>query len=181
MQWRDDLNTSMDVFDRLVRPVLPRFVTGEIVRVEGSPEKIAELLDKRAGIDVLIDKGDFFCGLGSRIQIDSGVWNTFTIRCDRESGHLTELEKLRKAIENDAIRPNLTMQAYVEDGVLQSIAMARTKDIVEFIDNHDCPVRRSRDDKGWALFKVVYWRLMKEAGYRIKALDFRALNADKTA
>ena len=169
------MSASMDVFKRLIQPVLEGVLRGDYIPVEGSPEEIAQLLDKRIGIDAMIDRGNTIYGLGSRIQIDSGVWNTFTIRCDRESGHITELEKLRKAIKCDSMRPQITMQAYVENDELKTLALARTADIIRYMDDHDgdCPERFSRDKKGWAKFKVVYWDKMKAAGYGVKVLDFR--------
>ena len=173
MAWKDDLGKSMDVFRRLIKPVLENVMGGDYIPIEGSPEEIAQMLDKRIGIDAMIDRGNTVYGLGSRIQIDSGVWNTFTIRCDRQSGHITELEKLRKAIRCDSMRPQITMQAYVENDELKSLALARTADIIRYIDTHDCPERRSFDGKGWALFKVVHWDKMKEAGFGIKVLDYR--------
>lgn len=173
MAWKDDLGKSMDVFNRLIKPVLLDITGGEYIPVEGSPEEIAQLLDKRIGIDAMIDRGNTIYGLGSLIQIDSGVWNTFTIRCDRESGHITELEKLRKAIKCDSMRPQITLQAYVENDILKSLGLARTVDIIEFIDTHDCPERRSFDGKGWAQFKVIHWDKMKAAGYSVKVLDYR--------
>lgn len=173
MAWKADLGKSMDVFNRLIKPVLQDVMGGEYIPVEGSPEEIAQLLDKRIGIDAMIDRGNTIYGLGSRIQIDSGVWNTFTIRCDRQSGHITELEKLRKAIKNDSMRPQITMQAYVENDTLKTLAYARTADIIKYIDTHDCPERKSFDGKGWALFKVVQWDKMKAAGFSVKVLDYR--------
>lgn len=176
MAWTNDLAKSIGNFERYILPVLPKLVRGKYIRVEGTLEEIAEMLDKRVGIDAMIDQGDLVYGLGSRIQIDSGVWNTFTIRMERESGNQTELEKLRKAILNDSMRPHLTLHAYIENGKLQSVAVARTRDIIEYIDTHDCPVRRSwdADTQKWAQFAFVYWRDMIEAGYRVVALDYRS-------
>lgn len=173
MAWKDDLGKSMDVFERLIKPVLQDVMGGDYIPVEGSPEEIAQMLDKRIGIDAMIDRGNTIYGIGSRIQIDTGVWNTFTIRCDRESGHITELEKLRKAIRCDSMRPQITMQAYIEHDALKSLAIARTVDIIRYIDTHDCPERRSFDSKGWARFKVVHWDRMKAAGFSVKVLDYR--------
>lgn len=173
MAWKDDLSVSMDAFRRLVKPVLEEIMKGEYIPVEGSPEEIAQLLDKRIGIDAMVDKGDTIYGLGSRIQIDSGVWNTFTIRCDRESGHITELEKLRNAIKRDAMRPQVTLQAYIENDTLQSLALAMTKDIIKYIDTHDVQERRSFDGNGWAKFKVVKWDEMIKDGYAVKVIDRR--------
>lgn len=175
MAWFDDLEKSMDNFDTLIRPILPQLINGEFIRVEGSPEEIAQTLDKNIGIDAMIKTGDIYYGLGSRIQENSGVWNSFTIRCERESGHITELEKLRKAIARDAMRPHLTMQAYITHNELKSIAVARTKDIIEYIDTHTCKTNCSWDSEtgSYARFVVVWWDDMKNAQYPIKILDFR--------
>ena len=174
MAWRDDLGASMDVFNRLIKPVLEIVMHGDYIPVEGSPEEIAQLLDRRIGIDAMVDQGDIIYGLGSRIQIDSGVWNTFTVRCDRESGHITELEKLRKAIRSDSMRPQGTLQAYVENDELKSLGLARTADIIKYIDTHACPERRSYDGIRWAKFKVVHWDKLKAAGFEVCVLDGRS-------
>jgi hypothetical protein len=174
MAWSDDLMKSKDVFERIIKPVLPKLISGDCIPVEGSPEEMAKLLDKRIGIDAMIDKGDIIFGLGSRIQIDSGVWDTFTIRCDRESGHITEYEKLKNAIKNDALRPHFTMHAYVVKDELKSIAIAKTADIMHYIEHHpaDCPRRHSFDGERWAEFIVVYWKKLKDAGYPVKSRKF---------
>ena len=174
MGWNEDLRKSMNVFDKIIRPVLPQLVTGEYIQVEGRDEEIAKILDENVGIDVMVNKGDSIFGLGSRIQIDSGVWNTFTIRCGRQSGHITELEKLRNAIKNDSMRPQLTMQAYVVNGELKSIAIAKTRDIIDYLDKHqdECPTRKSFDGKGYADFKVIHWDKMKEAEYKVNIIDY---------
>ena len=172
MAWKNDLKKSMDVFVTLIKPVLERVMKGAYISIEGSPDEIAQILDKRIGIDAMIDKGSTVYGLASRIQIDSGVWNTFTIRCERETGHITELEKLRKAIKNDSMRPQITMQAYVENGELKSIGLARTADIIRYIDTHECTERKSSDGR-WARFKYVKWDDMLKEGYNIKVIDYR--------
>lgn len=172
--WKDDLSASMDVFNRLVWPCLKEMCHGgDYIPVEGSPDEIAQILDKQIGIDGMLKKGSGFYGVGSRIQIDSGVWNTFTIRCERESGHITELEKLRRAINNDSLRPQLTLQAYVERDALKSLAVAKTVDIVRYIDAQKCDERMSHDKKGFARFVVVPWDKFKQAGYGIIMRDFR--------
>ena len=179
MAWIDDLSESMDVFNRLVKPVLPKLITGKYISVEGTPEEIAHFLDEHIGIDAMVDKETCVFGLGSRIQIDSGVWNTFTIRCERESGHITELEKLRNAIKYDSMRPQFSLHAYVVKDELKSIAIARTKDIIEYLDTHDnekdCPTRKTFDKKThkWQKFRAISWKKMKEAHYQVIAKDFR--------
>lgn len=173
MAWREDLCKSTDAFDRLILPVLPMLVRGKYIRVEGTPEEIAQYLDQNIGIDAMLDCGNVTYGLGSRIQFDSGVWNTFTIRCSRESGHITELEKLRKAIQYDSMRPHMTLQAYVENNKLQTIGVAWTKDIIEYIDAHDCPIRTSFDGSKRAQFVFVKWDEMKDAGYVVRTFDNR--------
>jgi hypothetical protein len=167
MAWDDDLELSMEMFDRLIRPVLPRLIRGECVRVEGRGEEIAQMLDKQIGIDALIVREDVTFALASRVQIDTGVWDTFTIRCERQSGHITELEKLKNAIKSEAMRPHLTMQAYVTNGELQSVAMSRTIDIIDYIEKNKCTERTTWDKYGWQKFKVVPWRRMYEQGYPI--------------
>lgn len=172
MAWQNDLGKSMDAFKRLIQPELEDVMKGRYIPVEGRPEEIAELLDMRMGIDAMVESKDVFYGLASRIQIDSGVWNTFTIRSRRESGNTTELEKLRRAIKHDTLRPQITVQAYVENDKLKTMGLARTKDIVEYIDTHDCDGRTSNDGRK-VQFKIVPWDKMREAGYKVIVIDHR--------
>ncbi len=168
--WGNDLHKSMDMFDEHIIPFLHKLVGkyDEFVRVEGTDEEIAKRLDTQAGIDGLIKKNDMHYGLGSRIQVDSGVWPTFTIRCDRESGHITEFEKLIAAVKNDAVRPHFTMQAYIVNNELQAIAMIRTVDLVDYMKYYQYEIKEktSYDKNGWARFKVIRWDDLFRHGYR---------------
>lgn len=168
--WSEDLSKSIEIFDQLIHPVLsvllPKIGEFKYIRVEGSPEEIAQKLDQNIGIDALLETENITYALGNRIQINSGVWNSFTIRTERESGHITELEKLQNAVKKDAMRPNLTLQAYVIDNQLKSAAIAMTRHIIDFINKYDCPVKKTFDGK-WVSFKVVDWDRMQKKGYPV--------------
>lgn len=173
MAWDNDLEKSMSHFDKYVRPVLPSLLRGEYISVEGRVEEIAKLLDQQVGIDLMLKHKDLFYGIGSRIQFGDKAWNTFTIRCERESGHRTEYEKLKAAISSGAMRPSYTIHAYVNNDKLISLGCAKTKDIVEWIDANPKITRKSQDEKGWANFYVASWYSMRQQGYPVKIFDGR--------
>jgi hypothetical protein len=163
----------MSAFDKYVLPILPKLIPGEITRVEGTDEEIAKILDKNIGIDLMLNNNEIYYGIASRIQINSRVWNTFTIRCWRDSGNKTELDKLREAIKNDAMRPHFTMQAYVVNDKLQTIAITKTKNIIDFIDKYPelCIKNDSFDGRRYAKFIAVKWGDMQKKGYEVRGIN----------
>lgn len=169
--WNEDLKKSMSAFDTYLLPVLPELLRGEYIRIEGREEEIAKMLDQQAGVDLMLKHREIFYGIGSRIQINSGVWDTFTIRCERESGHRTEYEKLKDAIANGGMRPTFTVHAYVVNGKLIRLGCAKTQDIIDWIEKNPKVIKRSKDDKGWAKFYVADWYRMREQNYTVKIYD----------
>lgn len=165
----NDLNQSSKTFIDLVEPELVATGGGHFVAVEGvSVDEMAKLLDTLAGIDFWnIHAGVGIRGLATRIQRGRS-WRTFTIRNQRISGARTEYEKRKHAIENGMLYPELTLQAYVDNGKLLSYALAKTTDIMKMIDTGKAQIKHTGPAQyGQASFFVVKWDDMKKAGYDI--------------
>lgn len=171
----EDMGESNDRVMR-AKPIILDLLKGDdLLPVECEDNKVLQMLDRTCGIDYyhVFEKYGFAWGIGSRVQpIDPGTkpWNTFTVRLDRESGAMTEYQKRKRAIERGGTYPYLTLQLYVsslDDGVL-SLGIARTQDIIEFIDRGLAFKQHTRCDKiGQASFYVVRWEAMVGYGYKV--------------
>lgn len=177
--WRivmSDMRTSMNRLDK-AKPILLRLLNGSgIMPVEGDDNEVCRLLDLTCGTDYLLtyEQTGTVYGIASRIQTynpDYGSpYNSFTVRNARESGAPTEYEKRLRAISSGAIYPALTMQAYVnaQTGEIDSLAVARTKDVMEFVHRGLAQERRTGAGMiGQASFYVIYWREFERWGYRM--------------
>lgn len=161
---------------------------GEIISLEQAQKSnLARLLDIYAGFDALqIRQDGMLRGIASRIQTLDRTpttcrrlfpYNTFTVRAARESGTKTELDKRRDAIQSDGcLYPHLTVQAYLEsfDGDWMSIAVIKTADLIEIIDNppseRHC-FERKVSKNGSAIFKTVPWAMVDATQIRIAVND----------
>lgn len=165
----NDLKNSSKTFIELVEPELSNVIGGYFVAVEGvTVDDMAQLLDTLAGIDFWNIRSEAgIRGVATRIQRGKS-WRTFTIRHKRMSGARTEYEKRKQAIEEGMLYPELTIQAYVDNGQLLSYAVAKTVDILEMIDMGRAKIKHTGPEQyGQASFYVVKWDDMKEAGYDI--------------
>ena len=127
--------------------------------IEGVDNNIARELDMTAGIDVIGHHHAGLIGLALRIQYDT-FYETFTIRCRRESGAKTEYKKRLEAFQWGALVPTLTVQAYVNraTGKLFGGAVARTEDLLACIKRKKCHLQATGNDQiGRASFYVVNW------------------------
>jgi hypothetical protein len=172
-----DLQESSERFIKLIQPELKELLKGDFTVVEGvTIEEMSKLLDTLAGIDVWhIDKIRGIRGIASRIQPSGYNWHTFTIRHERQSGATTEYEKRKHAIQKEYLYPYLTVQAYTTKlgDKLIAYAIARTKDIIEMIDNGWCKKNKTgKNQIGQASFFVINWDDMKDKGYKIIAKEY---------
>lgn len=161
-----------------------------MVKVESVTDSyFAKLLDQESGIDAWQVHVCGIRGLSSRVQAEPPLcrpaeypYNTFTIRMSRDSGVETEYVKRKRAIESGEkwLYPYLHCQAYVDKkkaGKLLSVALAKMKDIIEFIDKRHCQFNKADN----ATFAVIHWedywidrgrgkekKNMKDLGYKIK-------------
>lgn len=161
--WLVDLNASARKFVDVVWPKIqsPWFDGGEIAPVEAvSEEDFADQLDQLAGIDYWVVKSDEgMRGIASRVQ-DFRDMSTFTVRYERESGVDTEYQKRKQALENDYLRPYWTIQAYVWNGKLDNAAIARTDDLIRYINRGELGSHYGTNGtraRGAAKFYHVHW------------------------
>lgn len=164
-------NEANDNFEKLIKPELINIFKNKIeitsLEVLSNDNEIAKMFDVYCGIDAVYKDFHGIRGIASRIQ-KGKAWDTFTIRHERESGAKTEYEKRKYAIENNYFYPYLTLQAYVNDGKLLSMALAKTTDIFDMIEKGFSEKQRTGNGQiGQATFYVVRWLDMVEQGYKI--------------
>jgi hypothetical protein len=166
----DDFTWSTDFFYNHIWPYIEPYIDGYIVKIENNnPTHVEKTLDVLAGIDCWHVKDDFIVrGVASRVQITKTAYNSFTIRMARDNGKMTEYEKRKYAIEHSSsgcVYPYITIQSYIasRSGPLLSCAVARTQDIIKFIDNGLHYTKRTSN----ATFAVCEWDKMIEYGFDV--------------
>lgn len=134
----DDAGNSFNAFVDLVAPVIEKWTGGEVANIEDVTDKgVANKLDTVAGVDAWDIKTDTgIRGVASRCQ-PIGPFDTFTVRYKRSSGAETEFQKRKRQINNNYLYPHWTVQAYYDDNDwrLESAAMAKTQEIIKFIEH----------------------------------------------
>lgn len=170
--FREDLKNSVIVMKQ-IEPIICRLLKCDNLKtVEGVDNEVCKILDLSCGIDYLEirDKTGQPRGIANRVQwVTGNPYNTFTIRKSRESGATTEFEKRKTSIKDGGLYPHLTMHTYVESGTnkLLSLGIARTTDIMNYIDNYSPKERMSVDEKGKAWFYCCSWDDMLDKGYYV--------------
>ena len=181
-----DMRWSSDVVEKAEPIIASLLKDGELLKVEGSDNEVLKMLDLTCGIDYYrkTNFNDLVWGIGSRVQVvydGDKAWNTFTMRKSRDSGAPTEFEKRKYAIEHGGEYPYLMMHVYVEKstGEVMSLAIARTSDVIDAIENNIGYQRKTGSDQiGQACFFVVPWSDMLEAGYKVSIYDREAVRHD---
>lgn len=171
-------NSMRESMERVkaAEPVILKLLGGDrIMCVEGSDDEVLRMLDLTCGIDYfhVYDGRGLVRGVASRFQTVSGGrgYDTFTVRKERESGAATEYGKRKLAIAHGGEYPYLTMQAYVDSasGEVVSMGVARTVDIMAFIDAGMATVRRTGSAQvGQATFWVVPWAALSGWGCDVR-------------
>lgn len=179
-----DLSWSTKACVDLVWPAIGDTLEGRIVPVEAvAADRFAHDLDVLAGIDFYERdlKGQAMRGLACRVQqITNGQksYDTFTLRCQRDSGAPTELEKRLWAYERLAegwMLPGLAMQAYVlmPEYILVCVGVCPYQSLLEYIltgeKGRDWFEKTNRADVAGDTnrFVVVPWTGMKAKGLKI--------------
>lgn len=170
-----DMRFSLEQVER-AKPIIAKLLGGgEIKAVEGDDNEICLMLDRTCGTDYfqVYEQTGIVWGVGSRFQsIRSGAkpYNSFTIRRSRKSGAMTEFDKRRYAIKKNGVYPYLTMQGYYDENTrdILSLAIARTVDIWECIENNNCIVRQTGYWQiGQSTFYVIDWTMFEKLGYKL--------------
>lgn len=181
------LSDSSRDFVNLVWPAIKHLLGGgDIEAVEAvTTDRTTERLDWLAGIDAwhyLADDGGMR-GIASRVQwLDprfaaSWPWRTFTIRRSLASGRPTEWHKRLEAVmdqDRGLLYPHLTIQAYLRAkvvGPVDSVGVVRTEDLVRYVDDNRCRIRKTRSGE---TFFVIGWDELRCRGVRIAEYDAKA-------
>ena len=165
--YKSDLQQSVEFFNSKIWTKISDYLGGgRIIAAETCSCELCQLMDRNSGIDYLQYLPD--CGtrlLASRVQWDGINWQSFTIRCSRESGALTEYAKRKRDIKNGYIYPQYTIQGFVKypDEVL-SVAAIKTIDLFDFVEKASYIERRTT---GNASFLCVWWSNLEDAGYEL--------------
>lgn len=167
-RFETSLKKSMDAYRKYVRPVIGRFIAGELIVIEGkTDDEIAQMFDTCASIDIVRKDERGLAGVASRIQFGHN-WRTFTIRLQRDSGARTEYDKLAYAYDNHLLCPKFTYQAYIENGVLTGLAVTETANLLDYIAKCNPKVRHTGSSQiGQASFYVCPWDDMRSKGYKV--------------
>jgi hypothetical protein len=172
------LSKSAKDFIQIVYPQIQNwFKKGKLVEVQAvTNSEMSILLDQLAGIDAwYIETNKGIRGLASRVQYE-GNYQTFTVRKERETGARTEFEKLKYAINNNCVYPYWFCQAYLKYGQIQSVALCKTVDLINYIEQGKewkDYVILTASKFGRSTFFAVSWQKFAEKGYFIKTIPER--------
>jgi len=166
-----DVQTAMKdsqyYFRTLVMPEFLKAFGGKMETVEGLPHSLTQKLDIAAGIDAVYEPpGCGPYGLALRIQYGKN-YESFTVRCQRESGAKTEFTKRQESFQKGGLAPTLTLQAYIdrERSRLLAGAVARTVDILQCIELGHCDKHvTGASEIGRAAFYSVSWNTLDKLG-----------------
>lgn len=177
-EFKSDLKWSARLFRSQVWPILEQSFAptqSRLIQMEDCDDsELVKTFDVLAGIDAWHVCHIGMRGIASRIQeCNTGrTYDTFTIRKSRDSGAETEYKKRLNAVYSKSgwLYPFLTVQAYVKTktGPVLSIGMARTSDIIGFIEKGYASTRRTTNAEFW----VCGWGDMIDRGYDVKSRDY---------
>jgi len=136
-----DMTRSQSAFVELVWPYIGSHIGGgRVISMENSQDnELRTLFDVTSGIDAwqIATNGGMY-GIASRVQPYGNDWSTFTVRHSRDSGAVTEWEKLRSAVysKDSRVYPKWFIQAYTskDHSTLLSCAAVKTTELVCHID-----------------------------------------------
>lgn len=169
-----DMRRSM-TYVNIAKPIISKLLGGGcVLPVEGSDNEVCKMLDATCGTDYfqVYDSLGLVYGVASRVQYTKN-YRSFTIRNARAGGAMTEFEKRKLAIARGGVYPKLTMQMYVDGETISGIGIAKTADLISFVEAGLARERKTGVDQvGQATFYVAFWDEMIRAG--IKVLEYKA-------
>lgn len=166
----NDMGRSLGYVKEKIRDVVKELLPDwQLKAIEGENNEICRMLDMSCGIDYLFysqTKSQIY-GVASRVQYGQN-YRTFTVRKSRESGVITEYEKIKLAMYHKSIFPYCHIQAYITNERVTGLAIVKTVDLIHFIDCNLAEVKRTNADKiGQAEFYVCQWDKIKSCGYKV--------------
>ena len=179
--FKTDAAKSRSDFRRFIEPALHRLGFRDVVSVEKHNSALEKLLD-RASVDAVATYCDRLFAFASRvIQVKpyGGNYDGFSLRNKRVSGMETELQKLQRAIKQELIRPQIHVQAFVdEDEQVATVAFAHTRPLVEFIMSHNVKTITANDGTE---FKFARWKDLENVGITVKFYTFPTTETKKAS
>ena len=131
-----DMKVSARVAEEIIYPITRAldWFKGEIIMMEGTEK------DRVHGVDAIHKNNGFFEGIANRVQypiknIKMRSWDTFTLRKLRKSlaGDNTEVKKMLTG----ETETKYTIQSYFNERGEVNIGMAKTNDLILFIQSQD--------------------------------------------
>ena len=144
-------------------PFIERELGGKIINLELQDDQISKILDQKCAIDGLLIHTKGVYGLAHRVGYNYD-WHTFTIRIEDSESSCTEINHLKST----GLKPKYHIQSYIKGDVVLSMAIAKTEDLVDYIEKYDPKIKTcsSSGDK----FAIIDWYNFKSVGYKIKIL-----------
>lgn len=166
MCFKTDAAKSFVSFEQFSRHAMQHFFGdgAQIRSFENHANEVEKALDF-AGIDGMIvtrDGTTYF--YASRVQFRH--YQSFSIRGYRPAGTTTEFAKLQQAIEKHEPMPTYHVQCFVDaDEQAATVAVARTIDLVQYVENHNAEKRRT--STGEEFFVVPFSAIERIRIYRV--------------
>lgn len=169
-QYDKALTKSARAFRKHIAPLLKqKLKLDKIISCEDKNSATKRDLDYKHCIDYQLFKGGRMCGLANRILFRAELNHKFTLRKSRSNGTPTEHEKIKAAIENGGIYPELFCISCVVGDLVQSCAIVRTADLIKFIAETNPPTKTNTDrDKNQTQEYFCFdWRDLQKHGYNV--------------
>lgn len=171
-----DAKNSRALFEKFTRRALEILGFKNIHSVENGNEQLESLLDRNGGIDVAGTKDGDLIFLASRvIKIEpkhGSDYDCFSLRNLRLSGNETEISKLERKIQLGLPRPQYHVQTFFDEILnLATIAIVRTRELVQFITTHKTKTKTTRDGTE---FRLATWKDLIRAGVTVTTIKINA-------
>lgn len=167
--FNSDSSKSKSRFEKFIRHALASFGINDVISTEGDDEPLKQLLDRDCGVDAVgIMNGDpiFIASRIIEVKPYGKDYDCFSLRNCRLSGNETELEKLNRKIRCNLPRPHFHVQAFIDDALnLVTVAIVRTRDLVNYIATHKTKSLTTRDGTE---FKLATWTDLRRAGVDVR-------------
>lgn len=174
--FKSDAKGSRALFEKFTRPALEYSGFKNIHSVENGNEQLENLLDRNGGIDVAGTKDGDLIFLASRvikIEPEKGSdYDCFSLRNLRLSGNETEISKLERKIRLGLPRPQYHVQTFIDEILnLATIAIVRTRELVQFIITHKTKTKTTRDGTE---FRLATWKDLISSGVHVDLIKIDA-------
>lgn len=173
-QYNKSLNKSSRAFREHIAPILKqKWSLDRITPCEGTESPEAQKADYEHCIDYQLFKGGRQCGLANRILFRAEYKGKITLRKSRSNSKPTEFQKLKAAIKNGGIYPEIFCVSCIVGDKVKSCAVVRTSDLMKFISETNPPTFTNYDRDKHQRQEYFCFDLsqMVQKGYRVWILS----------